>query len=326
MTAERSDRGPVTVAVLDDYQGVAASCTDWHAGPHELDVTFHHDHVVGNALVERLAGVQVLVVMRERTPLPASVLERLPGLELVVTTGARNASIDVAAARRAGVVACGTRSLVTPTAELTWGLILSALRGIPDEQAALRAGDWQLRLGAGLAGRTLGLLGLGTLGTMVARVARAFDMEVVAWSQNLTDERAADEGARRVGRNELFASADVLSVHLRLSERTRGLVGPAELGAMRPTAWLVNTSRAEIVDQEALLRALHEGAIAGAALDVHDEEPLPAGHPLLAAPRTLLTPHLGYVTRENYELFYSDAHEAVQRFLSEDPVRVIEPD
>lgn len=314
------------VAVLDDYQEVAASCADWGAAP-DLEVTFFGDHLDDESvLADRLARFNVLVLMRERTPLPATLIARLPRLRLVVTTGARNAAIDVAAAARAGVVVCGTRSLITPAPELTWGLVLAALRDIPGQQERLRAGKWQDSVGTGLAGRTIGLIGLGNIGTRMARVAAAFDMNVLAWSANLTADRAASAGARLNGLDEMLASSDVVSIHLRLSERTRGLLGARQLHGMKPTAWLVNTSRAEIVDQNALLTALHEGWIAGAALDVYDREPLPADHPLHTAPRTVLTPHLGYVVRENYELFYIDALEAITAFLAGRPIRVIEPE
>lgn len=323
-TGPASTGEPFVVHVLDDYQRVAESCADWHAGPYPLDVRFFHDHVDDeDELVRRHAPADALLLMRERTPVPASLIARLPRLRLIVTTGARNASIDVRAAREAGVVVCGTRALVTPTVELTWALVLAALRGIPEEQASLRAGTWQRSVGHGLAGRRLGIVGLGAIGSRVARVAQAFEMDVVAWSQNLTAEHAAEVGVRAVPREELFETSDVVSIHLRLSDRTRGLVGEPELRAMRD-AWLVNTARAEIVDQAALLRALDEGWIAGAALDVFDIEPVPPDHPLLRAPRTLLTPHLGYVVRENYELFYRDAHEALAAYLAGEPVRVIE--
>jgi phosphoglycerate dehydrogenase-like enzyme len=237
----------------------------------------------------------------------------------------RNASIDVRAAAERGVVVCGTAGLPYPTAELTWALILSLVRHVPHEDRATRGGRWQETLGTGLNGKTLGVLGLGTLGSRVARVGRAFEMEVVAWSQNLTAERAAAVGASLVGRDELLARADVVTIHLVLSERTRGLIGARELALMRPTAYLVNTSRGPIVDEAALIRALRAGAIAGAGLDVYDEEPLPADHPLRGLPNTVITPHLGYVTEETYRIFYGQALEDVRAFLAGTPTRVLAP-
>jgi phosphoglycerate dehydrogenase-like enzyme len=261
--------------------------------------------------------------MRERTPFGADLLARLPRLRLLVTTGMANASIDLAAARTRGVVVCGTRGLPSPTAELTWGLILAVLRHIPAEDARLRAGGWQATVGSELAGHTLGIIGLGRLGRRVARVARAFEMDVLAWSQNLDVDEARRHGAEPVGRDELLARADVVTIHLRLSARTRGLIGPAELARMKPSAVLVNTSRGPIVDEVALVDALRRGVIAGAGLDVYDTEPLPAGHPLRTAPNTVLTPHLGYVTSGTYERFYGDAVEDIAAFQRGAPLRVL---
>lgn len=317
---------PTTVHVLDDYQGVAEHYADWSAGPHDLSVQFFRDHLRDlEALRARHADAEVLVVMRERTPLPAAFFDGLPKLRLIVTTGARNASIDLKAAARAGITVCGTRALTTPPAELTWGLILAALRDIPGQQDRLRRGAWQGPVGTGLAGRCLGVLGLGRIGRHVTEIARAFQMDVLAWSENLTDEQATAAGARRAEKDELFTEADIVTIHLRLSDRTRGLIGQAELAAMGPNAWLINTSRAEIVQHEPLLRVLREGAIAGLATDVYTTEPLPPDDPLLQAPHTLLTPHLGYVVDENYERYYRDAHEDIMGFLSGLPVRVISP-
>jgi phosphoglycerate dehydrogenase-like enzyme len=308
------------VAVLDDYQGVALGCADWSA----LEVEVFPDHVADDdALVEQLAPFDVVVAMRERTPFPRARLERLPSLRLLVTTGMRNASIDLDAARELGITVCGTGSLGPPTAELAWALILALTRHVPAEDAAMRAGGWQHTIGPELAGHRLGIVGLGRLGARMAAIARAFEMEVVAWSQNLTAERAAEAGAARVDKDELFATADVVTIHLVLSDRTRGLVGTSELALMRPTAYLVNTSRGPIVDEAALLDALHAGRIAGAALDVYDTEPLPGDHPLRRAPNTVLTPHIGYVTTGTYEVFYRDAVEDVERWLAGDPVRVL---
>jgi phosphoglycerate dehydrogenase-like enzyme len=274
----------------------------------------------------RLADFDMVVAMRERTPFPRSLFERLPRLRLLVTTGMRNASIDLRAAADRGVVVSGTAGLPSPTAELTWALILALVRHVPREDRATREGRWQETLGTTLKGRTLGVLGLGQLGSRVARVGKAFEMDVIAWSQNLTAERATAVGATLAGsRDELLARADVVTIHLVLSDRTRGLVGARELGLMRPTAYLVNTSRGPIVDQGALIATLHAGKIAGAGLDVYDEEPLPADHPLRRLPNTVITPHLGYVTEETYQIFYSQALEDVRAFLAGAPVRVLSP-
>jgi|SRR3954471_2792742 phosphoglycerate dehydrogenase-like enzyme len=304
------------VALLDDYQNAALRCADWSG----LDVTAFNDHIADDdALVARLEPFDGIVAMRERTPFTAARLERLPNLRLLVTTGAANASIDVAAANAHGVTVCGTGYFSSPTAELTWGLILALARHIPAEDAAVRAGGWQHTIGADLAQRTLGVIGYGRLGTRVAEVARAFGMDVIAWSQNL---READ-GATVVTKEELLARSDIITIHLRLSERTRGLIGAAELAQMKPSALLVNTSRGPIVDETALLDALHGGRIGGAAIDVYETEPLPAEHPLRDAPRTVVTPHLGYVTQATYDVFYRDAAEDVRAFIAGEPVRVI---
>lgn len=313
------------IAVLDDYQSVAAGFCDWSQVPGEVRVVEFHDAVADeDALAARLEPFDVVVAMRERTEFPRSLLARLPDLRLLVTTGMVNRAIDVAAAGELGITVCGTGAGAAATAELTWGLILAALRHIPREDAALRTGGWQRTIGGDLAGARLGVVGLGRLGSRVAAVGTAFGMDVVAWSQNLTDERAAEVGVRRVGRDELFATADVVTVHLLLSRRTRGLIGRADLGRMKPTAVLVNTSRGPIVDEAALLEALHAGRIGGAGLDVYDVEPLPEDSPLRAAPRTVLTPHLGYVTRGTYEVFYREAVEDIAAWAAGAPVRVLE--
>jgi len=305
------------VAILDDYQDVALRFADWSG----LDVTAFNDHLDDDdALVARLEPFEAVVAMRERTPFTAARLERLPRLKLLVTTGAGNASIDVAAANARGITVCATGYFSSHTAELTWGLILALARHIPAEDAAVRAGGWQHTVGADLARRTLGVIGYGRLGTKVAEVGRAFGMEVIAWSQNLREA----EGATVVTKEELLARADIITIHVRLSDRTRGLIGAAELAQMKPTALLVNTSRGPIVDEDALLGALHGGRIGGAALDVYDTEPLPAEHPLRSAPRTVLTPHIGYVTEATYDVFYRDAAEDVRAFIAGEPVRVIQ--
>ncbi len=313
------------VAVLDDYQGVALRLADWASLP--ADVVVFRDHVSDEASVAaRLADFDVVVAMRERTPFPRSLIARLPRLRLLVTTGMRNASIDLRAATERGVLVSGTGGLPSPTAELTWALILALVRHVPHEDRATRDGRWQETLGTTLSGKTLGVLGLGQLGSRVARVGRAFEMEVLAWSQNLTAERAAAAGATLAGsKDELLARADVVTIHLVLGERTRGLLGARELALMRPSAYLVNTSRGPIVDERALIAALRAGAIAGAGLDVYDEEPLPPDHALRRLPNTVITPHLGYVTEETYRIFYSQALEDIRAFLAGSPVRVLSP-
>jgi phosphoglycerate dehydrogenase-like enzyme len=310
------------VAVLDDYQAVARQLAAWDTLPPGSEVSFFHDHVADrDALLQRLAPFEVIVAMRERTPFPRALFEGLPALRLLVTTGRRNASVDVAAANERGVLVCGTDGLPYPTAELTIGLIIALARRITEEDRALRAGRWQTSVGVGLSGKTLGVLGLGRLGEQVARIGRAFDMRVIAWSQNLTPERAAQASAEWVSREALFRESDVLTIHLVLSERTRGLVGEAELAMMKSSAFLINTSRGPIVDEAALVAALEKRRIAGAGLDVFEREPLPPGHPLLGLDNTVLTPHLGYVTRETYEVFYRQALEDISAYLLGTPLR-----
>lgn len=312
------------IAVLDDYQSVAADFCDWSQLPEPAEVVEFHDHVGDpDALVARLQPFDIVIAMRERTRFPREVLERLPGLELLVTTGMRNKSIDVEAATELGITVCGTASQPTATAELTWGLVLAVLRHIPQEDAGMRAGGWQQTIGGDLAGATLGVIGLGRLGSQVARIGNAFGMDVIAWSQNLTAERAAELGARRVEKAELFATADVVTVHLLWSKRTRGLIGADDFALMKHTAVFVNTSRGPIVDTGALVDVLRDGRIAGAGIDVYDEEPLPRDSPLRELRNAVLTPHLGYVTRATYEVFYRDAVEDVAALLAGDPVRVL---
>lgn len=312
------------VAVLDDYQGVARTYADWGVLPAGTEVTVFTEHIVDtDALVEALQPFDVIAAMRERTPFTAERLKRLPALRLLVTTGMRNASIDVAAARAQGVTVCGTLGSAPDTPELTWGLILALARRIPAEDQRIRSGGWQHTVGTGLHGKTLGVVGLGNLGRMVARIGKAFGMDVIAWSLNLDPARAEREGVAAVSKRELFSRADVVTVHYTLSGRSRGLIGAADLALMKPTAYLVNTSRGPIVDEDALLAALHDGTIAGAALDVYDIEPLPPGHPLRSAPNTVLTPHIGYVTDTNYKIFYPHVVEAIAAFAQGAPVRVI---
>jgi len=314
------------VALLDDYQGVALSMADWKSLPTGTEVVEFQDHLADeDAVAARLADFDIIMALRERTPFPRSLLERLPKLKLLITAGMRNASIDMLAAAERGVIVCGTAGLPYPTAELAWGLILSLARRIPAEDRATREGRWQTSVGLGLNGKTLGVLGLGTLGSRAARVGRAFEMEVLAWSQNLTAERAAEVGAALVPKDELLARSDFVSIHLVLGERTRGLIGARELGLMKRSAYLVNTSRGPIVDEAELIRALQDGTIAGAGLDVFDEEPLPLEHPFRRLPNTAITPHLGYVTEETYRVFYGQALEDIKAYLGGTPLRVLRP-
>jgi phosphoglycerate dehydrogenase-like enzyme len=309
------------VTVLDDYQDVALSAGPWRELPAE--VVSQRDHLAGDALVAALAGSEVVVAMRERTPFDRSLVDRLPDLRLLVTTGMMNAAIDLDACRERGVLVCGTRSRQEAPAELTWALVLAVTRRIAVEDAAVRAGGWQSTIGPELSGRTLGVLGLGRLGSRVAGYGRAFGMKVLGWSANLAPEHAREIGVEPVAFDDLLTRSDVVSIHLRLSDRTRGLLGARELGLIGPAGYLVNTSRGPIVDEAALLDALHSGAIGGAGLDVYDVEPLPAGHPLRSAPRTVLSPHLGYVSTDTYRTFFGDAVEDIGAWLGGSPVRVL---
>src|SRR5215472_10431548 len=307
------------IAILDDYQRVARQIVDWAAALPGVEVTAFADHLVDeDAVAARLADFDVAVAMRERTPFRRPLLARLPRLRLLVTTGMRNAAIDLAAAAELGITVCGTAGSGSSTVELTWALILSLVRHVPAEDASIRAGGWQRTVGTDLAGATLG-----NLGRRVAAIGLAFGMDVIAWSQNLTPEAAAAAGGRRVEREDLFRMADVLTIHLVLSDRTRGLVGAAELALMKRTAYLVNTSRGPIVDEAALVEHVRAGRIAGAALDVYGVEPLPAGDPLRTLPNSVLTPHLGYVSERTYRTFYGEAAEDIAAFLAGRPMRVL---
>lgn len=315
---------PIRVAVLDDYQNVAHAMADWSVLADRADVTFFPDHLDGeDQVAERLRPFDVVVAMRERTPFPASLLERLPALKLLVTTGPFNAVIDVAAAHAGGIVVSGTGGVPHSTSELTWALIMAVTRQVTAQEAALRAGQWQVGIGPELCGSTLGIIGLGNIGTRIAHYAHAFDMNVIAWSQNLTAERAAAAGADLVSREELFRRADIATVHLKLSERTTNLVGRPELELLGSSGYLVNTSRGPIVDEYALAAALADGTIAGAALDVFTVEPLAADHPLRHAPNTVLTPHIGYVSVPMYRAFFRDVVEDIDAWLQGHPVRLV---
>ncbi|MCX5352174.1 MULTISPECIES: D-2-hydroxyacid dehydrogenase family protein [Streptomyces] len=313
-------------AVLDDFQNVASACADWSTLSDRVEVVSFAEHfATEDELAAALADFDFVVTLRERVAFPESLLNRLPRLKLLIASGMRNSVIDYAAAKAGGVTVCGTQSSSTPPVELTWALLLGLARGIVQENNALRdGGPWQSTVGADLHSRTLGLLGLGKIGSRVAQVGLAFGMEVTAWSRHLTKERADEVGVELASsKEELLASSDFVSVHLALSDRTRGLLGAAELALLKPTAYLINTSRSAIVDQEALLAALHEGRIAGAGVDVFDVEPLPGNHPMRTAPRLLATPHLGYVSRANYARYYGQALEDIQAYLDGDPVRVL---
>jgi phosphoglycerate dehydrogenase-like enzyme len=312
------------VAVLDDYQNVALRMADWSVLPSDVAVRVFQDHLKDeDAVAGRLHDFDIIMAMRERTPFPRSLFERLPNLKLLTTTGMRNAAIDMQAATDHGVVVSGTGGVVYPTAELTWGLILSLLRHIHREDHAVRGGRWQISMGVDLHGKTLGVVGLGNLGSQVATVGKAFQMNIIAWSQNLTAERAASFGARLVSKDELLSQSDIVTIHLVLSERTRGLIGARELGLMKPSAYVINTSRGPIIDENALVEALQNKKIAGAGLDVFDEEPLPLDHPLRQLPNTVITPHIGYVTEDTYKVFFAQTVENIKAFLDGTPIRVI---
>lgn len=312
------------VAILDDYLGIALDSADWSRVQASAAVDVYHDNLKDQkALADRLSPYDVLVIMRERTPFPRSLLERLPKLKLLVTTSGRNRSIDLAACADRGVVACHTEGGHTPTAELTWALILALAKRIPEEDRATREGRWGVRPGLGLAGRTLGVVGLGKLGSAVARIGKAFDMRVIAWSRNLTDARAREVGVERVDKETLLRESDFVTLHLVLSDRSRGLIGAADMARMKPTAYLINTSRGPLVDEDALAVAVNEGVIAGAGLDVFGIEPLPADHPLRTLPNSVVTPHVGGFVQENYRLWYGGAVEDILAWLDGAPIRVM---
>ena len=316
------------IAVLDDYQGVSQQLADWSVLPGDCNLQVFRDHISDlDAVAQRLQPFDVICAMRERTPFPRELLSRLPNLRLLVTTGMRNASIDLEAATDCGVLVCGTDGGPTnPPAELNWGLILALARHIHQEDSATRAGHWGTTLGPSLEGKILGVLGLGRLGAAVAKVGIAFEMSVIAWSQNMTQELANRHGATLVTKDELFRQSDILSIHVQLSERTTGLVGAHELALMKSTALLINTARGPIVDESALIDALRNGTIAGAGLDVFDQEPLPSDHPFLHMENTLLTPHLGYATPEQLSVRYQGTVEDITAYLEGSPIRTLNPE
>ena len=320
---DRSNSG-YRVAVLDDYQGVALTVADWSGVSGQATVTSFEDHLHdADAIVERLGGFDIVVAMRERTPFPRSLLERLPNLRLLVTTGMRNNSFDMSAAAEFGIVVSGTELVPTSTVELTWSLILAVVRDTCGEDRRTRAGEWQRCVPLNLAGSTLGIIGLGKLGSQVAGIAHAFGMDVLAWSRHLTPDRAAPHHAASVGFEDLLERSDIVTVHVPLNDGTRGLIGPAELRRIGADGYLINTSRGPIVAQDALIEALHAGTIAGAGLDVFDIEPLPAGHPLLSTPRTVLSPHVGFVSQRSYRTAYAGAVEDILAWMAGTPIRVL---
>ena len=313
-------------AILDDYQNVALTVTDWSKVAADLDIKVFSQHLGGaDNVIKALQGFTIVCAMRERTAFPRAVIEKLPDLKLLITTGARNASIDVAAAKERGVVVCGTPSTGSPTAGIAIGLMLELTRRIGYENARMKAGQlWQTTIGVDLEGMTLGVLGLGKLGTRTAAIAKAFGMKVIAWSQNLTAEKCAAAGADYVSKEDLFRQADFITIHLVLSQRTRGLVGTREFALMKPSAYIINTSRGPIIDEAAVLAALREKRIAGAGLDVIDIEPLPIDHPLRKMDNVVLTPHLGYVAIQNYRAYFAGVVDDIRAFLDGKPVRVLE--
>jgi phosphoglycerate dehydrogenase-like enzyme len=304
------------IAILDDYQNVALRLADWSDVRRHAEITVFNDHVADpSAVVARLRPFDVICVMRERTPLTREILQQLLNLKLIASTGPRNASIDTQTAADLGIAVTATGYDSTPTIEFTWALILASMRGIDREAASLRTGGWQTGLGSNLRGKSLGVVGLGNIGKEVARVGVAFGMKVIAWSQNLTEEKAGAAGAALVDKQTLFRAADIVTVHLVLSGRTRGLIGPAEFALLKPTARFVNTSRGPIVDEAALIDALQARRIAGAAVDVFNAEPLAADHPFRKLHNVLATPHIGYVTEDLYRTFYGDAAASIAKWL-----------
>ncbi|WP_346830387.1 D-2-hydroxyacid dehydrogenase family protein [Pseudomonas abietaniphila] len=311
------------IAVLDDWQSVAENVVDWTVLKPIGEVSFLHDYPADTAtLAARLKDFSVICVMRERTVFDDALLSQLPNLKLLVTGGMRNAALDLKAAARLGITVVGTDSYKYAAPELTWALIMAVTRNIVDEANSLRAGNWQIGIGSDLYGKTLGIVGLGSIGQKIARYALAFDMKVIAWSENLTAERAAEHGVTYVSKQALFEQSDVISVNLVLSDRSRGLVDAESLNRMKPTAYLVNTARGPIVDEDALIEVLKQKKIAGAALDVYSVEPLPADHPFRTLPNLLATPHVGYVTENNYRMFFSQMIEDIQAWHAGAPIRV----
>lgn len=313
------------LAIIDDYENAAANAADWATIRDQIEVTVFGDHLETESdIAERLRPFDAVVIMRERTAFRRTLLDRLPNLELLITSGKRNASIDVAAARRRGIIVCGTPILPYPAAEHTWALILALAKRIPADDRRMRTGQWGADVNIGLNGKSLGIVGLGKLGAQVARVGLAFGMKVAAWSENLTREHCAEVGIDYASKENLLADADFVTIHLVLGERSRSLIGADEIALMKPTAYLINTSRGPIVDEKALVAALESHSIAGAGIDVYDVEPLPPSHPLRSLPNTVLTPHQGYVTRENFEIFFGTAIDNLRAWLAGAPINVLD--
>lgn len=316
----------IRVALLDDYQGIALRLADWKSLQPEVQVEAFPEHIRNiDELAKRLEPFGCVVLMRERTALRRPLIEKLPNLKLVITTGMQNNSVDAAALAERGIVFCGTDGLGHSTAELTWGLMLDLLRNITHEDRALRQGRWQTKIGFGAKGKTLGIIGLGRLGKMVAGYGKAFGMEVIGWSRSFNAEKAAEIGIKSVTKDELFALSDIVTIHVSMSDSSRGLVGAADLARMKPTSYLVNTSRAPIVDEAALLAALKGRKIAGAAIDVFENEPVTKGHPFFELDNVIVTPHLGYAIEENFRINYASAIENIRAFLDGKPIRLVKP-
>jgi phosphoglycerate dehydrogenase-like enzyme len=306
----------IKIAVLDDYQNIALKMADWSSIPGNPEIEVFNDHISElERLVQRLFPFNVVCIMRERTPMTAALLDRLPNLQLIASTGHRNAAIDLEAAKKRGVEVRHTGYRATPTIEFTWALLLALARNVVIENSSLRNGGWQTTVGADLCDKTLGVLGLGNIGSRVAEIGKSFGMKAIAWSQNLTQEKAEGSGARLVSKDELFREADFLTIHLVLSERSRGIVGKRELALMKSTSFLINTARGPIVDEAALIETLRNQKIAGAAIDVFDHEPLPADHPFRHLPNVLATPHVGYGTQSLYEIFYRDTVANIKEWV-----------
>ena len=316
----------VKLALLDDYQNAALKMADWGRLPKDVKITVFNDTITDiEGVAKRLQDFEIIGIMRERTPFPRALFEKLPKLKLLVTTGMRNLAIDLAAARDRGVIVCGTDASAGATVEMTWALMLALIRHVPAEDRAMREGRWLHTIGCDLKGRTLGIMGLGRLGSQVAAIAHAFGMKLIAWSQNMTDERAKACGAVRVSKEDLLSQSDIVTIHLLLSDRTRGLMGPAELRLMKPTAYLINTSRGPIVQEQALIDAIKKRQIAGAAMDVYDIEPLPKDHPYRSLENTVLTPHAAYSTEETFRVFYPQMVEDISAYLAGKPIRILNP-
>lgn len=311
------------IVVLDDYQGCAFELADWSRIRANHEAVSFRDHIADeDELVRRLGSVDVLCIMRERTPVMRSLLEKLPTLKLIVTTGHVHSSLDTKAAIERGVTVCTTASSRFATAELTFAIIMALARQLVAHHNSVQSGGWQIGLGQDLRGKTLGVIGLGNLGGQVAGFGKAFGMNVVGWSQNLTDEQAAAAGVRRVTKEELFRTSDFVTIHYKLSARSKGIIGAAEIGLMKPTAYLVNTSRGPLIDEAAMIEAIRENRIAGAGLDVFDDEPLSPGHFFRTSRKVIVTPHVGYVSRENYVTYYTQMVENIEAWLSGKPIRV----